>query len=111
MSIKDRNLRAGTRLTARYKGATHRAEVVETDHGLRYRLEDGREFKSPSGAARAVMGGKAVNGWRFWDLAENTAAASNSAAKSERKAPAKAAAKKSKNGGTKPAGEAAASSA
>ncbi len=111
MPIADRNLSPGTALVGHYKGATHRAEVVKSEAGLRYRLEDGREFTSPSGAARAVMGGMAVNGWRFWDLAENTAASSNLAAKLERKAPAKAAAKKSKNGGTQPAGEVAASSA
>ena len=35
MSIKDRNLRAGTRLTASYRGTTHRAEVVETDESAR----------------------------------------------------------------------------
>ena len=31
-------------------------------------LEDGRKFKSASSAASAVMGGKAVNGWRFWSV-------------------------------------------
>ena len=39
------------------------------EEGLRYRLEDGREFKSPSSAGSAVMGGVACNGWRFWSLA------------------------------------------
>ncbi|MGD0205280.1 MAG: hypothetical protein ABSB57_02400, partial [Dehalococcoidia bacterium] len=37
--------------------------------GLRYRLEDGREFKSLSSAGSAVMGGVACNGWRFWSVA------------------------------------------
>jgi hypothetical protein len=68
MPIEDRNLEAGTRLVAKYKGQTHSAEVVETEEGLRYRLEDGREFKSPSAAGSAVMGGVACNGWRFWSL-------------------------------------------
>jgi hypothetical protein len=39
------------------------AEVVKTDDGIRYRLDDGRKFKSPSAAGSAVMGGKACNGW------------------------------------------------
>ena len=69
MPIEDRNLSAGTKLVARYKGETYRAEVVTTADGLRYRLEDGREFKSPSSAGSAVMGGKSCNGWRFWGLA------------------------------------------
>ena len=67
--IENRNLEAGTRLVARYKGQTHSAEVVQTEEGLRYRLEDGRDFKSPSSAGSAVMGGVACNGWRFWSLA------------------------------------------
>ena len=73
MPIEDRNLKAGTRLVARYKGQEHTAEVVETEEGLRYRLTDGREFKSPSSAGKAVMGGTACNGWRFWSLAGDPA--------------------------------------
>ena len=73
MPIENRNLEAGTRLAARYKGTTYTCEVVQTEEGLRYRLEDGREFKSPSSAASAVMGGMAANGWRFWSLAEELA--------------------------------------
>ena len=69
MSITDRNLEAGTKLVARYKGKEYAAEVVKTEEGVRYRLEDGREFKSPSSAGSAVMDGSACNGWRFWSLA------------------------------------------
>ena len=69
MSIEDRNLAVGTKLVARYKGQEYTAEVVKTEEGVRYRLEDGREFKSPSSAGSAVMGGSACNGWRFWSLA------------------------------------------
>ncbi len=69
MSIEDRNLAPGTKLVARYKGKEYAAEVVKTEEGVRYRLEDGREFKSPSSAGSAVMGGSACNGWRFWSLA------------------------------------------
>jgi hypothetical protein len=36
---------------------------------FRYKLEDGQEYKSPSSAGSAVMGGNACNGWRFWSLA------------------------------------------
>lgn len=69
----NRNLKAGTKLVARYQGKEHTAEVVKTDDGLRYRLNDGREFKSPSSAGSVVMGGKACNGWRFWSIAEAAA--------------------------------------
>jgi len=70
MPIENRELTAGTRLVARYKKEEHTATVVEGEEGgLRYRLEDGREFKSPSAAGSAVMGGVACNGWRFWSLA------------------------------------------
>lgn len=70
MSIENRNLKAGTKLVARYKGTEYSAEVVKTKDGMRYRLEDEREFKSPSSAGSAVMGGSACNGWRFWTLAD-----------------------------------------
>ena len=68
MAIEDRNLAAGTKLVARYKGKEYTAEAVETEEGLRYRLEDGKEFKSLSSAGSAVMGGSACNAWRFWSL-------------------------------------------
>ena len=66
MAIKDRNLTPGTRLRAHYKREMHSCEVVETEAGLRFRLADGREFVSVSGAGAAVMGGIACNGWLFW---------------------------------------------
>jgi len=94
MPIENRDLAAGTRLVARYKKAEHTATVVEGQQGgLRYRLEDGREFKSPSAAGSAVMGGVACNGWRFWSLAGEGKAP---APKKERKAPAPKAAPNSK---------------
>lgn len=69
MAIENRNLAVGTKLTARYKKETYRAEVVQAmEEGLKYRLSDGREFKSPSGAGMAVLGGMACNGWRFWSV-------------------------------------------
>ena len=73
MSITDRNLKSGTRLASCYKGREYSVDVVQTEEGARYRLEDGREFKSPSSAGSAVMGGKACNGWRFWSLAHGEA--------------------------------------
>jgi hypothetical protein len=88
MAIDDRNLAPGTKLVARYKGKEHTAEVVETEAGLRYRVADGREFKSPSSAGSAVMGGSACNGWRFWSVAGNEPEAK----------PKKAARKAKKNG-------------
>ena len=63
------NLEPGTVVVAKYKGQERRAEVLRDDDGkTRYRLDDGREFKSPSAAASAVMGGIAANGWRWWSL-------------------------------------------
>lgn len=70
-------LGAGTVLVAGYKGAEYRAEVVHDAEGrARYRLEDGRGFKSPSSAGKAVMGGVACDGWRFWSINEARTAAS-----------------------------------
>ena len=70
MSIENRNLKAGTKLVATYKGNNYGAEVVKGTGGLLYRLGDDREFKSPSSAGSAIMGGKACNGWKFWSIAE-----------------------------------------
>ncbi|MEX2227483.1 MAG: DUF2924 domain-containing protein [Dehalococcoidia bacterium] len=67
MPIENRTLEAGTRLVARHKGKEFVCEVVQTDEGLRYRV-DGKDFNSPSSAGREVTGGVAVNGWRFWSL-------------------------------------------
>ena len=62
-------LTAGMRLVARYKGEQHVAELITGGEGkLRFRLADGRQFKSPSAAGSAVMAGIACNGWRFWSL-------------------------------------------
>ncbi len=70
--IEDRKLKPGTKLVAKYKGREHRAEVVVgKDSKLCYRLADGREFASPSGAGSAVMGGISCNGWRFWSPAKS----------------------------------------
>ena len=116
MPIADRNLSPGTALVARYKGATHRAEVVATDDGLRFRLADGRKFRSVSSAASAVMDGKAVNGWRFWGVEDAVPDAAAEAAtppppNSESNPLAKSATKKAKKRGEKPVGDAAAGSA
>ena len=73
MPINDRNLKTGTKLTARYHKQSYTCEVVEGEGGkLRYRLEDGREFKSPSGAGMAITG-HACDGWAFWSVAKDEA--------------------------------------
>ncbi|HLF76428.1 MAG TPA: hypothetical protein VJB57_02970 [Dehalococcoidia bacterium] len=68
--IENRNLEVGARLVANYKKQTYVCTVTapEDGDGLLYTLADGRSFKSPSAAGSAVMGGGAVNGWRFWSL-------------------------------------------
>ncbi len=68
MPIQNRHLEPGTKLVATYKKETYRASVVAGEEGkVLYRLEDGREFKSPS-AAGTAMTSRACNGWRFWSL-------------------------------------------
>ena len=69
MPIENRNLEPGTKLVARHKKQTYSTDVIAgADGKLRYRLVDGREFKSPSSAGTAITG-KACNGWAFWSLA------------------------------------------
>ncbi len=90
MALEDRNLEMGSRLVARYKKREYKTAVVETEGGIRYRLEDGREFKSLSSAGSAVMNGVACNGWRFWSLAhggEAQTAGGKRRAKARRRSP------------------------
>ncbi|MGD9712713.1 MAG: hypothetical protein AB7V46_11665 [Thermomicrobiales bacterium] len=83
MTITNRNLEPGTRLVATYKKARHlcTVEKAEGGEGLAYVLEDGSRFKSPSSAGMKVMGGKAVNGWKFWSLEGDAPAQPEPAAK------------------------------
>jgi hypothetical protein len=70
MPIENRNLAVGTRLTANYKKQSYvcTVEAAESGEGLVYALQGGKRHKSPSSAGMEVMGGKAVNGWRFWSV-------------------------------------------
>ncbi len=74
MPINDRNLKPGTRLVGKYHKQTYTCEVVEVDGKLKFRLQDGREFKSPSAAGMAITG-KSCNGWAFWSVETATSAA------------------------------------
>jgi len=86
MPIVDRNLKPRTRLVATYRKQQYRAEVVAGEDGKpRYRLEDGREFKSPSAAGSAIMAGRPCNGWTFWSIAKEEAAPQPAAEQSEGK--------------------------
>src|SRR5688572_9209266 len=70
MAIEDRNLPVGTRLVASYKKVQYvcTVEAEEGGEGLAFVLEDGSRHKSASAAGSKVMGGGAVNGWRFWSV-------------------------------------------
>jgi hypothetical protein len=85
MPIEDRKMAAGTVLVARYKKQDRTCEAVETAEGLRYRLDDGTEHKSPSSAGKAAMAGVACNGWRFWSLAGDLKPVREPKAKAEKK--------------------------
>ena len=77
MAITNRDLPAGTKLVARFKGQEHSVLVlVDKDAGFSYELDDGTTYKSLSSAGSAVMNGTACNGWRFWSLDGELAAKS-----------------------------------
>lgn len=62
---------AGTRYPKKYKGEEFILTVVETDSGIGYSL-DGYVFKSPTAAAKAVVGQhQFINGWKFWKMDES----------------------------------------
>jgi hypothetical protein len=56
MSIENRNLKVGTKLTATYRKQDFTCKVVRSADGLRYRLADGQEFKSLCAAGAAIFG-------------------------------------------------------
>src|SRR3990172_10213743 len=100
MPLENRNLEPGTTLVARYKKAERTCEVVQTDEGVRFRLDDGTKHRSRSSAGKQAMNGVACNGWRFWSLQGALKPAKEQKAKKAKaekpaKAPAKKAAKKS----------------
>jgi hypothetical protein len=103
MPIDNRDLVVeGARLTGSYKKQTFVCEVAKDGEGNLVFKVDGKEFKSPSSAGSHVMGGGAVNGWRFWSL-EGEATTANVAAdsgetkaKTEQKAKTKKSTRKSK---------------
>ena len=67
----------------------HTAEVVAGEDGkVCYRQTDGREFKSLSAAASAVMGGQAANGWRFWNVQTDAPPKAKKGDRSRKTAPA-----------------------
>lgn len=72
MPIQNRSLEPGTVLVGIYKKDRYECRVELQARKQVFVLGDGRAFKSPSAAAGAVMGGKAVNGWLFWSLADGT---------------------------------------
>ena len=82
MAIENRNLAVGTKLTAKYKTVSYGAEVVQTEEGVRYKLEDGRESKSLSSAGTAITGGP-INGWAFWSVAGEEAQGQPAESKTE----------------------------
>ena len=70
MAIENRALPVGTRIWANYKKQRYvcTVEAGEEEGTVLFVLEDGSKHKSPSAAGSKVMGGKAVNGWRFWTV-------------------------------------------
>ncbi len=85
MPVENRDLEPGTRLVATYKKETFHALVIAGEEGkVLYRLEDGREFKSPSSLGTAITS-KACNGWMFWNV--DTVAAPETESTAEAQAP------------------------
>jgi hypothetical protein len=87
MTIENRDLPVGTKLVGTHKKTAYICEVVVTPEGeTRFQLEDGRLFKSPSSAAKAVMNGISANGWRFFSI-EGTVPAKTAKAEKTPKEP------------------------
>jgi Restriction Enzyme Adenine Methylase Associated len=86
MPIDNRELAPGDKLVATYKKAQHRCEVVQTDAGRQFKLADGRLFKSPSSAGKAITGRVSCDGWTFWSLEGAAPTVTNAKAETPAKA-------------------------
>lgn len=73
------DLGEGVKLTAKYKGKVHSAEVVRLEDGTFVVRSQRKDYKSPSAAAKAITGA-AANGWVFWSREEDAQAASEAKA-------------------------------
>ena len=94
MVIENRDLAAGTKLVARYRGQEHSVLVVgDKEMGLGFELDNRTIYKSLSSAGKAVMNGVACNGWRFWSRAGEGAADTGEVVASVREAKPKPSAK------------------
>ncbi len=62
------SLADGTTLVARYRGQQHVATVKVTDGKTTYLLVDGRAYKTPSAAGKAITGRASCDGWKFWGV-------------------------------------------
>ena len=69
LAVAHEELIPGTRLTASLKGKAHAALVVAGDAGKPEIEFGGKRYTSLS-AAGSVAAGYAVNGWKFWQRAE-----------------------------------------
>jgi hypothetical protein len=67
VTIHNRELPAGTVLTARFKKEEHSCSVEVDGEGKRSYLIGGKRFTSPSAAASSITGGS-INGWSFWSV-------------------------------------------
>jgi hypothetical protein len=81
MTIENRDLPVGTKLVGTHRKRQYVCEVVATEGETRFQLEDGRLFKSPSSAGKAIMNGVSCNGWRFFDIEGTVPAKTAKAAK------------------------------
>lgn len=57
----------GTVFRHTYKGELHEMIVVTTDDGIRYKVGE-QVFKSPTAAAKSLVGDQFINGRKFWHM-------------------------------------------
>ena len=69
LAVSHEELIPGARLTASLKGKTYDATVVGGDAG-RAEIEFGGKGYTSLSAAGSAAAGYAVNGWKFWQRAE-----------------------------------------
>ncbi len=66
-ALKDQGYQSAEVMENKRRALLKNGKLVETDDGKLYRFTDDAPFKSPSGAAGAVLG-RASNGWVEWKL-------------------------------------------
>jgi hypothetical protein len=65
---RESTVHIGAMYEHRYKGTLFHMEVVQAENGVAYRVEGIGVYRSPTAAAKAIVGDQFINGRKFWKI-------------------------------------------